>query len=136
MIHSYDINCPLCRLVNDGEVLTRVLLETDLVLVTLCSVCLVPMAVLKSHIAAFNENEKQKIRIIFKHILSIDPLPMDTNSQVHPLPANIKKDHDSKKLPWVIDWEQRQIPSHAHCHLRPFAFCGTNHWERLLRDNS
>lgn len=107
-IDNYYRDCPLCRLTNDGETLTDLHHEDDILTVVDCLVCRVPMAVLKAHRAGFSSDEQDHVRSVFR---SLSP-------------------HGG-----TIDWEQRQIPDHAHCHLRPHPFPGTSHWEQLLPDS-
>ena len=106
-VENYTEDCPLCRLTNDREILTKLHYEDDVLTVVDCQVCCVPMAVLKAHRAEFSKDDKEHVRSVF---LSLSP-------------------HGG-----VIDWEQRQIPDHAHCHLRPQPFPGTSHWEKLIPD--
>ena len=102
MIEGYHPECPLCRLAQDREILTRLVAEDNLIIVVDCLLCQVPMAVLKAHRAQFTEEEKGDIRQLMRQF----------NGE-------------------VIDWEQRRIPDHAHCHLRPYPFPGTKQWEKI-----
>ena len=104
MIECYTVECPLCRLANDRDLLTILHIENNMIIVVDCLECRVPMAVLKAHRSSFSDVEKDHIRAVF-HRLSTDG--------------------------GIIDWEQRKIPDHAHCHLRPHPFPGTQHWEKL-----
>ena len=108
MIEGYRAECPLCRLAQDREILTRLVAEDDLIIVVDCLLCQVPMAVLKAHRAQFTEEEKEHIR----HLLRLNRFKRQFNGE-------------------VIDWEQRRIPDHAHCHLRPCPFPGTKQWEKI-----
>ena len=138
MIHGYGSNCPLCRLVQDGEVLTRLHNEDAELIVVDCLVCHVPMAVLKVHRSYFEPEEKDMIRTLFRNMLNdlvtaatgdeaADCLTPDELRLFRLLPDWV---YDGR-INWEIDWEQRQIPDHPHCHLRPFPFPNTNQWEVL-----
>ena len=102
MTEPHDPSCQLCRLVYEREILTRLVHEDDIIIVVDCLVCNVPMPVLKAHRASFSVSEKEHIRNILREIGG-----------------------------GVIDWEQRKIHDHAHCHHRPAHFPGTRHWEEL-----
>ena len=89
------------------------------------------MAVLNRHHSNFKSEQRQEIRKAFKAIL---------NDQLNPLPASVDLyrlyggevlAERPETVPWVIDWEQRKISDHAHCHLRPSAFPNTSHWELI-----
>lgn len=131
MIEGYQTNCPLCRLTQDREILTRVVYEDDLIMVVDCQTCRVPMAVLKAHRASFSESEKERVRRFFNDLLAADPVPLAESTDLTRLFGGELLMNDPASAPWVIDWEQRKIPDHAHCHLRPKAFPGTRHWERV-----
>ena len=120
--------CPLCRLTNDGEILTRRVAEDDLLLIVDCQVCRVPMAVLKTHRAIFTEEEQEHIRGVFRDLLATTPIPLTEDAYRFWKSVLMT---DSDELIWVIDWEQRRIPDHAHCHLRPRPFPGTTKWEKI-----
>ncbi len=102
MIQDYRSDCPLCRLVQNREILTRLITEDDLIMVVDCLACQVPMAVLKVHRAQFADAEREHVRTVLRQFEGE-----------------------------VIDWKQRRIPDHAHCHLRPYPFPGTRNWERI-----
>ncbi len=138
VIDGYDRSCPLCRLVQDGEQLTRLHYEDDQFIVVDCLVCRVPMAVLKEHRQYFEPQEMESARQLFRQFLadlarvqehddSLDFLTLDELCFNRLLPDWSY----GGRIQWVIDWEQRQIPDHPHCHLRPFPFPGTTKWEEL-----
>ncbi len=134
MIEAYTPDCPLCRLVEDREILTSVIFEDERILVTYCVICRVPMAVLKAHRDGFTTSERDHVRRRFRDLLSENPLPIDDAD-----PANILERYQvggGERPDWVIDWEQRRIPYHAHCHLRPGSFPGTRRWERLFAERA
>lgn len=132
MIANYSPGCALCRFVNDGEVLTEILFENDLLSVTYCVICSVPMAVLKGHRSSFSRSEKSHVRRLFRELLRSNPLPLERKFEKRLKARKIEFDlSNPREIAWVIDWEQRKIPDHAHCHLRPFEFEGTNQWEKL-----
>lgn len=124
-------DCPLCRLARDREIFTRLIYEDELVIVVDCLVCRVPMAVLKTHRREYTEGERRAVRGMFRELVGrgVPLLTADARSWLHwhnlPLPEG------TEAIRWVIDWEQRRIPEHAHCHLRPLPFPGTTHWESL-----
>jgi len=138
MIDGYDRTCQLCRLAEDGEVLTRLHYENERLIVVDCLVCRVPMAVLKAHRKHFDPNEKEAVRLLFRQMLSnltrvhdeddsSDYLTEDELRLFRLLPDWYYQGY----IQWVIDWEQRQIPDHPHCHLRPFPFPNTSQWEEV-----
>lgn len=104
MIYGYTQACQLCRLSNDREIITLLHYEDDMLIIVDCLICKVPMAVLKAHRSGFTSAEKDHVRKTLTRWATSG---------------------------CVIDWEQRNIPDHAHCHLRPYPFPGTNLWEVL-----
>jgi hypothetical protein len=139
MIEGYTHRCPLCRLVEDGEVLTQIRFEDELLLVTDCVVCRTPMAVAKAHRPHFKLEEKALIRAYYRMLLassssasssSSDLSAFLTRSEIALRVVCPEWDY-AGRITWVIDWEQRQIPDHPHCHLRPFPFPGTTMWEEV-----
>jgi len=133
MIEGYTQDCPLCRLVQDREIKTRLIFEDDLIIVVDCIVCRVPMAVLKAHRASFSDIAKDRLRKYFRRLLHDNPIPLAKDTILSKLYGGEYLVNNPSKTPWVIDWEQRQIPNHAHCHLRPMAFPGTGQWERIFK---
>lgn len=139
MIHGYRSDCPLCRLTQDREVLTPVHFETPSIIIVDCLVCRVPMAVLKSHQPNFHPDQQQMVRLLMADLLKRAASKLSPNpDEAAALTLNERlvrsmfpQWHYSGPIEWVIDWEQRQIPDHPHCHLRPFPFPGTDKWERL-----
>ncbi len=119
---NFQSDCPLCRLVQYREIKTRLVLENNLFIVVDCLICQTPMLVLKSHRQAFNDREKAIIRQLLGEIA-------DSISEAV-IPTHFAHLHQGAPL-WVIDWEQRRIPDHAHCHLRPFPFPNTDNWEKV-----
>ena len=103
MIEHYSSDCPLCRLAQDREILTRLVTEDELLIVVDCLICQTPMAVLKAHRPNFTEDEVAHVKNVFRQL----------------------------SREGVIDWEQRRIPDHAHCHLRQRPFPGTKNWEKF-----
>lgn len=132
IIANYHSECPLCRLVQDREIKTSIVMEDDLILVTYCVICRVPMAVLKAHRPDFTGSEKDNVRSYFRRLLASNPLPIDDLEQADRVAGKGFIARNRGNLSWIIDWEQRKIPDHAHCHLRPRAFPNTIHWEKLL----
>lgn len=132
MTEGYRESCSLCRLTRDGEILTRLVFEDAMVVVTDCLICGVPMAVLRVHRHSFSPDERNHIRALFRrltfgrNIYQIAPQA--------PVGRLFGPGWNEGDVEWVIDWEQRQIPDHAHCHLRPTAFPGTKLWEKLHPD--
>ncbi|MBM3329062.1 MAG: hypothetical protein FJY67_06255 [Calditrichaeota bacterium] len=122
---TYDPNCPLCRLARDGEVLTPLHYEDEQLIVVDCLVCRTPMAVLKAHQSAFNPTDRESAKRILGQLLS--------NGIEVTIPVKFRRFHGDADPLWIIDWEQRQIPDHPHCHLRPWPFPGTSQWEPLVR---
>jgi hypothetical protein len=120
MIPGYRQTCQLCRLAQDNEILTRLLHNDERFIVVDCLVCGIPMAVLKEHKPKFDDNEKKIIRNFFRNLLSTHKFE-EIAPGFEPL----------RKIKWVIDWEQRKIPDHPHCHLRPYPFHNTTQWEPL-----
>lgn len=102
---QHSSHCQLCGLTVNRQIITPLHHEDELIMVVDCLVCHTPMAVLKKHRAAFSQSERQHILDYFRTIAA---------------PGS------------VIDWEQRKIPDHAHCHLRPKPFPGTDGWEYLF----
>lgn len=140
MIEGYDRSCPLCRLTQDRELLTRLHWEDEDIIVIDCLVCRVPMAVLKAHRDYFTAAEKERVRALLGELLDSSPLPGDEDDSADCLTADERRLLRllpdwlyNERINWVIDWEQRQIPDHPHCHLRPFPFPGTRMWERATR---
>lgn len=130
-----DKDCPLCKLVYENDVLTEVIQKTDKFILTYCVICRVPMAVLKEHRPSFTQQEKASIRAIFKNLLKKNQEPIFEPDNLEGIYGSeqFQPDFDGT-IGWVIDWEQRKIPEHAHCHLRPKPFPDTSQWEKLLRD--
>lgn len=135
---GYKRTCPLCRLAHDGEILTRVYFEDNQLIIVDCVVCRVPMAVLKTHRQYFEQHEQDLVRRKFRELLAdwnrtpgedavAEGLTPDEIAFQRLFPERNKPD----QIHWVIDWEQRQIPDHPHCHLRPFPFPKTERWETL-----
>ena len=133
MIKKYNPDCPLCRLVFDSEILTRLVYEDEKIIVTDCIVCHIPMAVLKLHRSRFLDNEKDHVRKYFRKLIMENQVPLAENTDLLSIYGGDVLIANPKKTPWVIDWEQRQIPDHAHCHLRPRSFPKTEYWESLFR---
>ena len=132
MIEDYDPSCPLCRLANDREILSRVVFEDDFMIVVDCIVCRTPMAVLKAHRPSFTPAERDRVRLFFRSLLASEPLPFAEDTDLNQVYGGAELLANPNAAEWVIDWEQRQIPDHAHCHLRPKHFPGTKRWERLV----
>ncbi len=131
LTEGYRPDCALCRLVQDGELLTRLVYEDDRIIVVDCLVCRVPMAVLKTHRASFVEEEKAHIRRYFRELLASNPIPLDRCTDLSRLYGGETLLVHPASACWVIDWEQRRIPDHAHCHLRPRGFPNTCQWETV-----
>lgn len=138
MIEGYSADCPLCRLANDGEVLTKLHYEDDLIIVVDCLICGTPMAVAKAHRDYFLPEEVEALRTGFLDLLAAQKGGFaDLISPSHrllsfpPLKEKLKVVMNDPSHRGFIDWEQRQIPNHPHCHLRPLPFPGTNRWEPL-----
>jgi len=131
VIEGYQAECALCRLAADNEVLTRVYYQDDLFIITECKVCGVPMAALRAHRARFQEVESEILRKLFQELTAQNNGLINPASPVWALLKPRQVSDASSAFNWVIDWQQRQIPDHAHCHLRPCAFPGTRQWERL-----
>ncbi len=134
MIKDYDKDCPLCRLVEDREIKSRLVHEDDTIMVVDCIVCRVPMAVLKEHRSDFSPEEEQYVRDFFRDLIKNHPIPLEDDVNLEEMWGGEYLVNDPATTPWVIDWEQRKIPAHAHCHLRPKAFPKTEHWEKLNID--
>ena len=132
MIKKYIPECPLCRLVYDREILTRLIFEDEKIIVTDCVVCKIPMAVLKLHRSNFLDNEKDHVRKYFRQLIESNPVPLAEDTDLLDIYGGDVLVANPTKALWVIDWEQRQILDHAHCHLRPRAFPDTKYWEPLL----
>jgi hypothetical protein len=144
MNKDYHQQCQLCRLACDREIMTPLHYEDEEFIVIDCLVCRVPMAVLKSHRASFTLEEKERVRLVLQNLLgaAADLLPHDESDVITHLTRGERllrrmfpEWHYSGPIQWVIDWEQRQIPDHPHCHLRPFPFPGTRMWESLNLDS-
>ena len=131
MIIGYTEDCPLCCLVQDREIRTELLVEDNIVLVTYCIVCRVPMAVLKTHRPDFTEDEIEHIRGIFLDLTKDGAIPIDRSVPMDRIAGGAFLSKNTGAIPWVIDFQQRKIPDHAHCHLRPHHFPGTKDWEKL-----
>jgi len=122
----------------DGEVLTRLHYEDEQIIIVDCLVCHLPMAVARAHRNHFTDEERLHARSILKQILLSGPAgashligpdhPIRTIPHLTEALRNLESNPDHR---WVIDFEQRQIPNHPHCHLRPFSFPGTSQWEYL-----
>lgn len=134
-VPGYTSDCPLCKLTGDRDITTRLVYEDDIMIVVDCLICQVPMAVLKAHRPSFSESEKNLVRTIFSKLISSEEPPL-TSESLNLLIRRGLISEDTSNLPWVIDWEQRQIPEHPHCHLRPCPFPGTHHWEKITPANS
>jgi len=138
LIEGYKHDCPLCRLAQDGEVLTRLYYQDDKIIVVDCLICRLPMVVVRAHRDHFTEDERNHARTVLRGILATAPgggaglIGHDHHIRSIPhLEAAIEKMDSDPDHRWVIDFEQRQIPDHPHCHLRPFHFPGTSQWEYL-----
>ena len=140
MKDDYHQHCRLCRLTHDREIITPLHYEDEELIVVDCFVCRVPMAVLKCHRAHFTNDEKAHTREVLKQLLNkaASLLPLDSGevvSNLTPSERLLRRMFPDWQyagpIEWVIDWEQRQIPDHPHCHLRPFPFPGTELWESL-----
>ena len=82
------MDCALCQIEKNKN---KVLYEDKNFIVVECWSCKVPMLVLKEHRIEFSAFEKRSIQRIFYGILA---------------------------LKGTIDYKMRQIPGHAHAHLR------------------
>lgn len=83
--------CPLCQLYLERFIYTQLHYEDETIIIVDCDTCRVPMVVLKEHRASFRPEEK---KLIGKKLINL-----------------FGKEG-------YIDWQQRKIPYHAHCHLR------------------
>ncbi len=88
-------HCDLCRLHHLRELKSPLHHENDRYIVVDCIICCTPMVVKKAHEPSFSPEEKQEVAALLIFLFG---------------------------TAGVIDWEQRKIPDHAHCHLRPKAF--------------
>ncbi len=131
MTEAQHYDCPLCRLVFERELLTRLVYEDDLIIVVDCLVCQVPMAVLKQHRPSYTPEEKLHVERFFKQLVKDHPVPIDANTNIEKIYGGEELLKTPEATEWVIDWEQRQIPDHAHCHLRPLHFPNTDKWTFL-----
>ncbi|MFH0766380.1 MAG: hypothetical protein V2A61_08170 [Calditrichota bacterium] len=113
--------------------LTRLHYQDDLFIVTECSVCGVPMAVLRAHHPKFQPQEQELLRKLFQNMITQNNGLINPTSPTWVLLRPRRAIDPSSAFDWVIDWAQRKIPDHAHCHLRPCAFPGTRYWELLQR---
>jgi len=59
-----DDSCPLCRLVFDNEIKTKLLHKDDTFTVTLCDLHKQPMAVLNSHRAQLTPEEEGRLNLL------------------------------------------------------------------------
>lgn len=100
-------------------------------IVTDCMICKTPMAVLKSHHSGFSEELKNHVRIVFRNILSENPIPLAAKTDLSTIYGGEELHDNPNKINWIIDWEQRKIPDHAHCHLRIKPFPNMENWEEL-----
>ena len=90
------------------------------------------MAVLKVHRDYFVPDEQDIIRKYFINLISENFAPASDEGDGLACLRKVLPEWDySGNVRWVIDWEQRQIPKHPHCHLRPFPFPNTLRWEEL-----
>ncbi len=88
-------HCDLCRLHVHRELKSTLHHEDERYIVVDCIICHTPMVVKKAHEANFTFEEKSEVGKLLIQLFGTSG---------------------------VIDWEQRKIPDHAHCHLRPYAF--------------
>lgn len=88
-------DCELCELVFTRNIYTKLHYEDETFLIVDCNTCFTPMVVLKNHRKSFKGKERL---IIVKILLQLFG------------PTGF------------IDWKQRNIPDHAHCHLRKKPF--------------
>jgi len=138
VIEGYDLACPLCRLAQDGDIKTRLHYADEKIIVVDCLICRLPMAVARAHRDYFTEEERVYALERLKQIIGSTPggaaklIAADHPLRSIPhLKESIAKVESDPLHRWIIDFEQRQIPHHPHCHLRPFPFPGTSHWEYL-----
>ena len=124
-------NCPLCRLTEEREILTRLVHEDNLLLVVDCLICQVPMVVLKVHRTSFSKTERIHVREVIQKLFANHPNPLTLESAVLWQRRGFLSADMTSPTGWVIDWEQRRIHNHAHCHLRPGPFPGTAGWEKV-----
>lgn len=87
-----DGDCPLCR----AERLTPWYLDDDLCWIAECTICTVPMVVLRSH--------------------DKDP-DAATKAELHARLAAVVGEHFT--FEHYVDDDMRQIPDHYHAHARP-----------------
>lgn len=86
---SVDYICPLC----EAKPITRRYYETSLFWIADCATCKVPMVVLNEHQLEFTQSDMGEIMKV------------------------VNKMFDMTKC--EIDSTRRQIPGHAHFHIRP-----------------
>jgi len=86
---NYTARCPLCRLCHDGEIVTTLYYEDDLIIIVACAKCKIPMVVIKRHDANTTSAEKQRINQV------------------------VQKRWPGAKL----RCEPRAIKDHFHCHV-------------------
>lgn len=135
MIIDYTSDCPLCRLVQDREIRTELLFENEIVLVTYCIICRVPMAVLKAHRPGFTSDETEQVRSVFLDMTKDNAIPIDRRVPLDRVAGGAFLKENTEPVSWIIDFQQRKIPDHAHCHLRPHPFPGTRDWESLRKES-
>ena len=95
---NFSEHCDLCKLYIERNIVTTLHYEDERYIIVDCLICRTPMAVKKAHEASFDSNAKREVAKLFITLFGSSG---------------------------VIDWEQRRIPDHAHCHLRPKAFPNT-----------
>lgn len=89
------IQCELCDLVFNRNIITRKYYEDANFMMVDCSFCGTPMLVYKTHQAEIDEVDKQMAyHLFYKHAKRVQP------SQ------------------WYVDFEMRKIKTHWHAHLR------------------
>lgn len=121
---EHFVECPLCRLVHQREILTPLYYEDERFIVVDCIICRTPMLVLKAHHKDFSEEERVLVRQVFRQLV----VQLEEPILINPIYSHLM----SQEMRWIIDWEQRRIPDHPHCHLRPFPFPASRHWEYLI----
>jgi len=88
--------CPLCRIYEEREIITRYYYENNIVIIVDCKTCGVPMVVLKRHTDIPTAEEGQEMY----------------NAQLNRIPKSCIKPG------WWVDIAQGSTPNHAHFHLR------------------
>lgn len=121
---NYQSECPLCRLVWDREILSAFHYEDERFMVVDCVLCHTPMLVLKVHRSDFSDAEREEARLLLRRLFG--------GNNARTLLSPLFRHLTTEDVRWVIDWEQRRIPDHPHCHIRPFPFPLSHHWEYLM----